>query len=92
MGEVFQEVKFWRWLMNIRTLKVLVFRQFFLILLHMIRWHMLHTIVVLKLWAQNLCRSSKATAIAHRVDKITPAPPPLTLSPSFWVTTQRIQS
>jgi hypothetical protein len=29
MGEVFQEVKFWRWLMNIRTLKVLVFRQFF---------------------------------------------------------------
>jgi hypothetical protein len=33
MGEVFQEVKFWRWLMNIRTLKVLVFRQFFLYLI-----------------------------------------------------------
>ena len=33
MGEVFQEVKFWRWLMDIRKLKVLVFRQFFLLFL-----------------------------------------------------------
>ena len=52
---------------------------------HMIRWHILRSI--LKLWAQNLSDSD-----AHRVDKITPAPPPLTLSPSFSVTTQRIQS
>jgi hypothetical protein len=29
MGEGYQEVKFWRWLMDIRKLKVLVFRQFF---------------------------------------------------------------
>jgi hypothetical protein len=27
LGEVFQEVKFWRWLMDIRKLKVMVFRQ-----------------------------------------------------------------
>ncbi len=30
MGEGFQEVIFWRWLMDIQKLKVLVFRQFFL--------------------------------------------------------------
>jgi hypothetical protein len=29
MGEVFQNVKYWQWHMNIKKLKVVVFRQFF---------------------------------------------------------------
>jgi hypothetical protein len=33
LGEVFQEVKFWRWLMDIRKLKVMGFRQITLFLL-----------------------------------------------------------
>ena len=38
-GEVFQEVKYWHWHMNIQKLKVVVFRQITLLFLFCERWN-----------------------------------------------------